>query len=90
MLKALGKRVIVKPEANDDDKTKGGVIISHNKQRYSDIGEITHVGEVVDNFVIGDKVIMPAFGLNIIDLDGVRHYSIFSDDILGKLNGNSK
>ncbi len=86
MLKALGNRIIVKPQENAEETSGSGLIITKVKDtRYSDIGEVMNVSRIVGNFKVGDMVLLPHFGLNAIEIEKVRYYAIYADDILGKI-----
>ena len=91
MLKPLGDRVLVKPDAAEQ-KTASGLYIASNAQEKPQRGEIIAVGagKVADNgerlpmdVQVGDVVIYGKFGGNEVKVDGESYLLMRADDIYG-------
>lgn len=89
MLKPLGDRVLVKPDAAEQ-KTASGLYIASNAQEKPQRGEIIAVGagKVGENgerlpmdVKVGDVVIYGKFGGNEIKVDGETYLLMRADDI---------
>ena len=89
MLKPLGDRVLVKPDAAEQ-KTASGLYIASNAQEKPQRGEIIAVGagKVGENgerlpmdVKVGDVVIYGKFGGNEVKVDGETYLLMRSDDI---------
>lgn len=89
MLKPLGDRVLVKPDAAEQ-KTASGLYIASNAQEKPQRGEIIAVGagKVGENgdrlpmdVHVGDVVIYGKFGGNEIKVDGEEYLLMRADDI---------
>ena len=89
MLKPLGDRVLVKPDAAEQ-KTASGLYIASNAQEKPQRGEIIAVGagKVGENgdrlpmdVHVGDVVIYGKFGGNEVKVDGETYLLMRADDI---------
>lgn len=89
MLKPLGDRVLVKPDAAEQ-KTASGLYIANNAQEKPQRGEIIAVGagKVGENgdrlpmdVHVGDVVIYGKFGGNEVKVDGETYLLMRADDI---------
>ena len=89
MLKPLGDRVLVKPDAAEQ-KTASGLYIASNAQEKPQRGEIIAVGagKVGENgerlpmdVHVGDVVIYGKFGGNEVKVDGETYLLMPADDI---------
>ena len=89
MLKPLGDRVLVKPDAAEQ-KTASGLYIASNAQEKPQRGEIIAVGagKVGENgerlpmdVHVGDVVIYGKFGGNEVKVDGEPYLLMRADDI---------
>ncbi|WP_301871301.1 co-chaperone GroES [Collinsella tanakaei] len=89
MLKPLGDRVLVKPDAAEQ-KTASGLYIASNAQEKPQRGEIIAVGtgKVGENgerlpmdVKVGDVVIYGKFGGNEVKVDGETYLLMRADDI---------
>ena len=89
MLKPLGDRVLVKPDAAEQ-KTASGLYIASNAQEKPQRGEIIAVGagKVGENgerlpmdVKVGDGVIYGKFGGNEVKVDGETYLLMRADDI---------
>lgn len=89
MLKPLGDRVLVKPDAAEQ-KTASGLYIASNAQEKPQRGEIIAVGagKVSENgerlpmdVHVGDVVIYGKFGGNEVKVDGETYLLMRADDI---------
>lgn len=89
MLKPLGDRVLVKPDAAEQ-KTASGLYIASNAQEKPQRGEIIAVGagKVGENgdrlpmdVHVGDVVIYGKFGGNEVKVDGETYLLMRTDDI---------
>ena len=89
MLKPLGDRVLVKPDAAEQ-KTASGLYIASNAQEKPQRGEIIAVGagKVGENgerlpmdVHVGDVVIYGKFGGNEVKVDGKTYLLMRADDI---------
>ena len=89
MLKPLGDRVLVKPDAAEQ-KTASGLYIASNAQEKPQRGEIIavgagKVGENGDRLLmdvhVGDVVIYGKFGGNEVKVDGETYLLMRADDI---------
>ena len=76
MLKPLGDRVLVKPDAAEQ-KTASGLYIASNAQEKPQRGEIIAVGAGK----VGDVVIYGMFGGNEVKVDGETYLLMRADDI---------
>lgn len=93
MLKPLGDRVLVKPDAAEQ-KTASGLYIASNAQEKPQRGEIIAVGagKVGENgerlpmdVHVGDVVIYGKFGGNEVKVDGETYLLMRADDIYAVL-----
>ena len=90
-IRPLQDRIIVK-RVEEDDKTKGGIIIPDSAKEKPAEGEIIAVGKgrvKEDGKVqplelkVGDKVLFSKYGGTDIKIDGEEHLIMREDDILG-------
>lgn len=78
MIKPFGDQILVKPI---EQKT----VILAEKKTLCEYGEVLAVGNQVKEIKVGDKIGFTLWGLNMLDIDGTRHYFVKedSDYILG-------
>lgn len=88
-LEPLFDRVLVKKV--EDTQTKGGIILPENQSKVQ--GEVVAVGSGARNrdgqfykpvLNVGDKVILPEYGGNKVDLNGEIHWIYREGDIIGR------
>ena len=94
-IRPLQDRVIVK-RLEEEQKTKGGIIIPDTAKEKSQRGEIIAVGKgklLEDGsrgtlaLKKGDKVLFGKYAGTEIKIDGVEHLIMREDDILGVIEG---
>ena len=87
----LGDRVLVK-RVEEEEKTKGGIIIPDSAKEKPSEGEVVAAGngKVDDkgtlrplNVKKGDRILFGKYSGNEIKIDGVDHLILREDDILG-------
>jgi chaperonin GroES len=90
-IKPLQDRIIVK-RIEEEEKTKGGIIIPDSAKEKPMEGEIVAVGpgKVLDNGTrvapsvkAGDRVLFGKYAGTEVKIDGVEHLIMREDDILG-------
>jgi len=90
-IRPLHDRIIVK-RLDEEEKTKGGIIIPDSAKEKPMEGEVIAVGngkKTDDGKVIkmdvkaGDRVLFSKYAGNEIKIDGVEHLIMREDDILG-------
>lgn len=89
-VKPLGDRVLVEP-LEEEEKTKGGIIIPDTAKEKPQEGKVIAVGtgklddegkKISFNVKKGDKVLLPKFGGTEIKLDSKNYQIVREDDIL--------
>ncbi|MCK5850036.1 MAG: co-chaperone GroES [Kiritimatiellae bacterium] len=89
-VKPLGDRVLVKP-VEDDEVSKGGIIIPDTAKEKPQEGKIVAIGtgkldedgkKIPFNVKKGDKVLMPKYGGTEIKIDDKEYQIVREDDIL--------
>jgi chaperonin GroES len=92
-IRPLQDRILVK-RIEEEDKSKGGIIIPDSAKEKPQEGKVIavgngRVGEDGNTRPLdvkkGDKVLFSKYGGTEVDLDGVEHLIIREDDILGIL-----
>jgi chaperonin GroES len=92
-IRPLQDRILVK-RIEEEDKSKGGIIIPDSAKEKPQEGKVIAVGNgrVGEDGITrpldvkkGDKVLFSKYGGTEVDLDGVEHLIIREDDILGIL-----
>ncbi len=90
-IRPLQDRVIVK-RVEEEEKTKGGIIIPDSAKEKPVEGLVVAVGKgkVLDNGTkldmsvkVGDRILFSKYGGNEVKIDGVEHLIMREDDILG-------
>ena len=90
-IKPLQDRIIVK-RIEEEEKTKGGIIIPDTAKEKPQEGEVVSVGpgKVLDNgnkvapeVKAGDRVLFGKYAGTEIKIEGVEHLIMREDDILG-------
>ncbi len=90
-IRPLQDRVIVK-RVEEEEKTKGGIIIPDSAKEKPVEGLVMAVGKgkVLENGTklemtvkVGDRILFSKYGGNEIKIDGVEHLIMREDDILG-------
>ena len=82
-VKPLGDRVLVKPDAVET-KTAGGIIIPDTAQEKTQRGVVVAVGDDKENIKVsvGQKVIHDKYAGTQIQIDGVDHLILKSNDLV--------
>lgn len=89
-LKPLGDRILVK-RLNQEQKTKGGIIIPDTAQEKPQEAEVVAVGDgrVLDNGTVkklelksGDRILFSKYGGSEIKLDGIEHLILREEEVL--------
>ena len=82
-VKPLGDRVLVKPDAVET-KTAGGIIIPDTAQEKTQRGVVVAVGDDKEKIKVsvGQKVIHDKYAGTQIQLDGVDHLILKSNDLV--------
>ena len=89
--KPIGDRVLVK-RVEQEQKTKGGIIIPDSAQEKPQEAEVVAVGDgkLLDNgtklalhLKVGERVLFTKYSGTEIKLDGVEHLIIKEEDVLG-------
>jgi len=89
-LKPLGDRILVK-RLNQEQKTKGGIIIPDTAQEKPQEAEVVAVGDgrVLDNGTVrklelksGDRILFSKYGGSEIKLDGVELLILREEEVL--------
>jgi chaperonin GroES len=95
-IRPLQDRVIVKRLEDEDEKTKGGIIIPDTAKEKPQRGKVVAVGKGKlneDGKVIamdvkkGDVILFGKYAGSEIKIDGEEHLIMREDDILGVLEG---
>jgi chaperonin GroES len=89
-LKPLGDRILVK-RLNQEQKTKGGIIIPDTAQEKPQEAEVVSVGDgrILENGTVrklelksGDRILFSKYGGSEIKLDGVEHLILREEEVL--------
>ncbi|UTC91180.1 co-chaperone GroES [Treponema denticola] len=82
-VKPLGDRVLVKPDAVET-KTAGGIIIPDTAQEKTQRGVVVAVGDDKEKIKVsvGQKVIHDKYAGTQIQIDGVDHLILKSNDLI--------
>ena len=95
-IRPLQDRVIVRRLEQDDEKTKGGIIIPDTAKEKPQQGKIVAVGKGKVNddgkvnpldVKVGDKILFGKYAGSEIKLDGEEHLIMREEDILGVVEG---
>jgi chaperonin GroES len=95
-IRPLQDRVLVKRLDQEDEKTKGGIIIPDTAKEKPQQGKVIAVGKGKVNddgkvtpldVKVGDKILFGKYAGSDIKLDGEEHLIMREDDILGVLEG---
>ena len=90
-IRPLQDRVIVK-RVEEEEKTKGGIIIPDSAKEKPVEGLVTAVGKgkILENGTkldmsvkVGDRILFSKYAGNEVKIDGVEHLIMREDDILG-------
>ena len=90
-IRPLNDRILVK-RLEEEEKTKGGIIIPDSAKEKPMEGEVIAVGKgkkTEDGKLIklevkaGDKILFSKYAGNEVNIDGVEHIIMREDDILG-------
>ena len=94
-IRPLQDRILVK-RVEEEEKTKGGIIIPGTAKEKPVEGEIIAVGNgkvLEDGKVrpldvkVGDRILFSKYGGTEVKLDGIEHLIMREDDILGVISG---
>ena len=92
-VKPLGDRILVEI-LEAEEKTKGGIILPDTAKQEKSEGKVVAIGsgKVLDSGKVqpielkkGDKVLFGKWGGEDIELDGVKHKILKSDDIIATI-----
>ncbi|MCH7866358.1 MAG: co-chaperone GroES [Myxococcales bacterium] len=92
-LRPLQDRILVK-RIDEEETTKGGIIIPDSAKEKPQEGEVVAVGKgkILDNGKLqkldvkkGDRVLFGQYGGTEVTLDGTEHVIMREDDVLGVL-----
>ncbi len=92
-MKPLGDRVLVQPQ-QEEDMTKGGIIIPDTAKEKPQQGKVIALGtgkldddgkKIAFNVKVGDLVLMPKYGGTEVKIDDKEYQIVREDDILGVL-----
>lgn len=72
-LKPFGRRIHVRPE-------RASTVIQTSEANLIERAEVIAVGKLVREIMPGDRVLFTSFGVDSIDIDGVRNYFLLEDD----------
>jgi len=95
-IRPLQDRVIVKRLEQEDEKTKGGLIIPDTAKEKPQQGKIVAVGKGKVNddgkinpldVKVGDKILFGKYAGSEIKIEGEEHLIMREEDILGVLEG---
>jgi chaperonin GroES len=91
--KPAGDRVLVRPDAEAEEKTASGIIIPDTARKEKpERGTIVAVGEgkrtdkgelIAMRYKVGDKVMFSKYGFDEVEIDEVEYYVISESNILG-------
>jgi len=93
-IKPLNDRILVL-RIDEEQKTRGGIIIPDTAKEKPQEGEVVAAGpgkmgddgqRVAMEVKVGDRVLFSKYGGTEIKIDGVEHLFMKEDDILGILN----
>lgn len=77
-IKPFGNQILIKPVE------KKQIILSQSKN-FCDYGVVTAIGDKVEKIKVGDTIGYTVWGLNHLEIDGIKHYFVPEDErfILG-------
>lgn len=82
MIKALGERVVIRPDAAEE-VTSGGILIPAAAQEKPTTGEVVSVGsEVSVSVAAGDKVMFSKYHSTEVQADGEDLLVVKQDDLI--------
>ena len=91
-VKPLGDRVLVEPKKDNDEVTKGGIIIPDTAKEKPQEGKVIAIGTgkrdddgkiIPFNVKVGDTVLMPKYGGTEIKINDKEYQIMREEDILG-------
>jgi chaperonin GroES len=94
-IRPLGDRILVK-RIQEEDKTKGGIIIPDTAKEKPQEGKVVAVGKgkmteagelMTPDVKLGDKILFGKYAGSEVKLEGEEHLILREDDILGVLEG---
>ncbi|HZP46575.1 MAG TPA: co-chaperone GroES [Candidatus Binataceae bacterium] len=94
-IRPLGDRILVK-RIQEEEKTKGGIIIPDTAKEKPQEGKVVAVGKGKKNeegtvipleVKAGDRILFGKYSGSEIKLDGEEHLILREDDVLGVLEG---
>ncbi len=94
-IRPLGDRVLVK-RIQEEEKTKGGIIIPDTAKEKPQEGKVVAVGKgkmteegklIAPDVKAGDRILFAKFSGSEVKLDAEEHLIMREDDILGVLEG---
>jgi chaperonin GroES len=94
-IRPLGDRILVK-RIQEEEKTKGGIIIPDTAKEKPQEGRVVAVGKgkttedgklVAPDVKAGDRILFGKYAGSEIKLEGEEHLILREDDILGVLEG---
>lgn len=93
-IRPLQDRILIK-RLNEEEKTKGGIIIPDSAKEKPQEGEVIAVGngKVLDNgqkvtpdVKVGDKILFSKYSGTEVKLEGTEYLILREDDVLGVVN----
>ncbi len=86
ILKPLGNRVVLLP-LKEEEKTSSGIILPDSAQKDIKLAEVIVVS-AENKFELkeGDRVVLPDYGYDKIEIDGTEYYLIEENKILAIIN----
>jgi chaperonin GroES len=94
-IRPLGDRILVK-RIQEEEKTKGGIIIPDTAKEKPQEGKVVAVGKgkvteegklVAPDVKAGDRILFGKYAGSEVKLEGEEHLILREDDILGVLEG---
>lgn len=94
-IRPLGDRILVK-RIQEEEKTKGGIIIPDTAKEKPQEGRVVAVGKgkvaedgklLVPDVKAGDRILFGKYAGSEVKLEGEEHLILREDDILGVLEG---
>jgi chaperonin GroES len=88
-VRPLDDRVLVHPDANNEERTAGGIIIPDTAKEKPRTGKVVAVGtdeDLKEKVKVGDTILFAKYGGEEIQLDGKEHRIVQRSDILGILD----
>ena len=83
-LRPLGKRALVKPVEQEEEKTASGIVLPQTAKEKPQTARVIRIGDLEDGKVSeGDVVVFAKYSGTQINLDNEDYLILDSDDLLG-------